>query len=183
MRDVGSDGLVLRRLFSNSIPLFVEDNPSVQGLIEGAAMADSLRAIFRLGFREFFRYQGNVSYGLELMPWAAREGIERAVYVCGIILAARSSPDGSEDGRLAEKLWKNINSLESINMFRVMIDPWLALLKRRLPPGPLFHSYPFYRCDLHDRNDRPAWGCIRCSIDIEVEWFAEGLGVDYVTYW
>ena len=74
----------------------------------------------------------------------SREGIGRAVYVCGIILAARCSPDGSEDGRLAEKLWKNINSLESINMFRVMIDPWLARLRRRLPPGPLFHSYPFY---------------------------------------
>ena len=119
---------------------------------------------------------------MELMLRAAREGLGRAIYVSCIILVARSNPVDIEDGRLAEELWEDINSLESINMFRVMIDPWLARLRRRLPPGPLFHSYPFYRCDLHDRNDRPAWGCIRCSIDIEVEWFAEGLGVDYVTY-
>ena len=67
-------------------------------------------------------------------------------------------------------------------MFRLKIDPLLTRLRARLPPGPLFHTYPFYRCDLHDRDDRLVWGCRRCSIDVEVEWFAEGLLVDYVTH-
>ena len=113
---------------------------------------------------------------------AAREGLGRAIYVSGIILAARSNPVDSEDGRLAEELWENIDNFESINMFRLRIDPWLTRLRARLPPGPLFHTYPFYRCDLHDRDDRPVWGCRRCSIDVEVEWFVEGLNVDYVTH-
>ena len=50
LRDVGCDNEVLRRLRSDSISLFAEDNPSVQRLIENAAIADNLKAAFRIGF-------------------------------------------------------------------------------------------------------------------------------------
>ena len=45
LRDVGSEGEVLRRLRSDSIPLFADDNPSVQRLIEDAAMCNIMLLI------------------------------------------------------------------------------------------------------------------------------------------
>ena len=103
LRNVGCSEEVVGCLRSDSIPLFAEDNPSVQGLIENAAIAGNLKAVFRIGFLEFFGYQGNFTYGFDLMLRAAREGLGRAIYVSGIILAARSNPVDSEDGRLAEE--------------------------------------------------------------------------------
>ena len=55
LRDVGSDGVVFHDLHCGVIPLFVEDEPRVQKLLEDAAVAGNLRAIFRIGFFAIFQ--------------------------------------------------------------------------------------------------------------------------------
>ena len=55
LRDVGSDGVVLLDLHCGVIPLFAEDEPRVQKLLEDDAVAGNLRAIFRIGFFAIFQ--------------------------------------------------------------------------------------------------------------------------------
>ena len=80
----------------------------------------------------------------------------------------------------AVRLWVSIYDPERIERIRGRLQPWFQVLSPRLMGGNIFHVRGFAQCTFHHPMYKRPRICIRCRLDLELRWFVESMGREYV---
>ena len=80
----------------------------------------------------------------------------------------------------AVRLWVIIYDPERMERIRVRLQPWFQVLAPRLIGGNIFRVRGFAQCTFHRPMHKRPRICIRCRLDLEVRWFVEAMGREYV---
>ena len=77
-------------------------------------------------------------------------------------------------------LWVSIYDPERIERIRVRLQPWFQVLAPRLTGGKIFRVRGFAQCTFHHPMHKRPRICNKCRLDLEVRWFVESMGREYV---
>lgn len=181
MQAVGEEYEVLKRVNLKQLPLFIDDEyPHVGRVVNAASAAGNSRALFRLGIAHCLCAGGNYEYGCHLIANAASKRLHRAVYIYSLLLTTQSGMNNHNYESLAIEAWKNICAEDRIQRIRHRMEAWFPRLVERLMGGPVFRVTHYTCCGIHSPTDRLPQSCVRCRLDIELQWFVESLGGTYI---
>ena len=163
------------------LPINAEDHVSVERLMNVAIVAGNLTSLFRLGLFHLLCTGGDFMYGQHMILRVAYNRLIIGRYLCCLVLAARSYPPNLNLFGFGMKMWNSMYNEGRIHELRMQFSSWFLVLRSRLAEGPIFQVNPYACCYMHSKNNRKPWCCTRCKVDIELQWFVENLGGQYVT--